>query len=197
MKLIYPAILAGAALVGLAEFTPSLAGKEPTVHHLTVPLPGGGTETITYTGDVVPEVTVNPDPFDIAWSAPTAFGFTPSFLVLDRLSADMDREMEAFSDQIGALLPDGPEINWAALQALPAAGTSFSLISEAMRNGSCTRMVQITKRDNSERPEVVSRVSGNCAAETARATTPEPAPTMPRAINAQTTVAPVAARTEL
>ena len=49
MKLIYPAILAAAALVGLAAFAPSLAGRSRLVHHMTVWLPGGGTETISYT----------------------------------------------------------------------------------------------------------------------------------------------------
>lgn len=200
MKLIYPAILAGAALVGLAAFTPSLAGKEPAVHYLTVALPSGGTETITYTGDVVPKVTVNPNPFEIPWSAPTVFGFMPSFVALDRLSADLDREMDAFLHQVGALtrLPASPDLSNAALQTLPAGGTSYSLISESFGNGSCTHMVQITQRADSEKPKVVSRVSGNCDAGAAKALTPNPTLNVPKAINTRmTTSAPVASRTAL
>ncbi len=200
MKLIYPAILAGAALVGVAAFTPSLAGKPPHVHHLTVPLPGGGTETITYTGDVMPKVTMNPASLGFAWPAPIAVGVMPSFVSLDRMSGDMDREMDAFLHQVDTLarLPAGTDPGNAALQKLPAGGASYSLISESVGNGICTRMVQITQRADGEKPEVVSRASGNCDADTAKARTPEPTSKAPEAIHAKmTTSTPVGLKTLL
>jgi hypothetical protein len=198
MKLIYPAILAGVALVGLAAFAPSLAGKQPTAHHLTIALPGGGTETISYTGDVVPKVSVNADPIEIVWPAPTAFGFQPSFTALDRLSFDMDRQMTAFMRQAEALArgQSSPDLSDAAMQTLPA-GATYSLVSETIGDKTCTRTVQITQRIGHEKPEVVTRASGSCDAGTAQPLAPKSMST-PEAIAMHLTMpAPVAARTSL
>jgi hypothetical protein len=196
MKLIHPAILAGAALVGLAAFAPSLAGNQLATHHLSIGLPGGG--TISYTGNAVPKVSVNPGPFEAAWFAPTVFGFGPSFAALDRLSFDMDRQMDAFVRQAEILerSASSPDLSNAALQTLPA-GASYSVMSETVGNGACTRVVQITQRADGEKPEVVSRASGNCDAGTAKALTPGPA-TAPKAIDEHvTTSTPFATRTTL
>jgi hypothetical protein len=56
MRLIYSTLLAGAAALGLAAFAPPAAGKDPTVHQMTIQLPGGGSETIEYTGNIAPKV---------------------------------------------------------------------------------------------------------------------------------------------
>jgi hypothetical protein len=200
MKLIYPAILAGAALIGLAAFAPSLAQKQPAVHHMTVWLPGGGMETISYTGSVAPKVIVNPVPFAFGWPGMASFGFAPSFAAMDLLSDDMDREMGAFLRQVETLtrLPTSPDLTNAGLQTLPAGGASYSLISETTVNGSCTRMVQVTRQANSDKPQVISRMSGNCADGTPRTLAPETTGATPQAISApMSRAAPAVSRTAL
>ena len=167
MKLIYPAVLVGAALVGVAAFAPSLAQKEPSVHHMTVWLPGGGTETISYTGSAPPRVTLHPPTALFGGSRMAAFGIMPSFVALDRLSEEMDREMGALIRQAETLprLTDGSDMTDAALQTLPTDGVGYSLISQSIGSGTCTRMVQVIRRANSEKPEVQSRTSGHCTSE--------------------------------
>ena len=71
MKLIHTALLAGAAVLGLAALAPSFADKGQGIHRMTLSLPSGGTEIITYTGDVRPKVTFLGTPFEVAWSEPT------------------------------------------------------------------------------------------------------------------------------
>ena len=175
MKFIYPAILAGAALIGLTAFAPPLVHKEPSVHHMTVWLPGGGTETISCTGNVPPKVTLQPSTSVFDWPNRVAFGFMPSFVAMDSLWEDVDRDMAAFLRQAETLsrIPAGSDLKNADLLTLPEGGASYSLISESTGNGTCTRMVQITRRANSEKPEIVSRTSGNCAADTAPASAPQ------------------------
>ena len=197
MKFIYPAILGGAALVGLAVLIPSLAGKGPLVHRLMVPLPDGGTEMITYSGDAAPKVTFHPDSFDFDWPTGPAFGFLPSFVALDRVAASMDRDMGDFLRQAETLerLPAGPTMTTSPSRTIPAGDASYSQISEMIGDGTCTRMVQVTQRAPGEKPEVMSRVSGNCDA--GNAPVPEPNPAGLKAIKAQMTAAPAASRTAL
>jgi hypothetical protein len=201
MKLIYPAILACAALAGVALFTLSLAGKQPAVPYLTVALPGGEMQTMTYTGDVQPKVRVYSDPAEIAWPAAASFGLVPPFAALERLSFDMDREMDALVREADTLarLPASPDLSQATLQGLPAGEASYSLIFESVGDGTCTRLVQIAQRAAGEKPEMVSRASGNCGAGTSRVLSPEQTFTgSATAIPAQmTTPPPVTARATL
>ncbi|HZQ39846.1 MAG TPA: hypothetical protein VFA87_03605, partial [Rhizomicrobium sp.] len=94
MHSLKPLLIAGAAIAGLAVLAPAMA-RELNIHHMTVPVPGGGVATIEYSGNVAPKVRFLPvagsqlaDPF--AWTA--AFDM-PSFAALDRMAADMDRQM--------------------------------------------------------------------------------------------------------
>src|SRR5579863_4512448 len=96
MRLKHASLLVGAAVLGLGAFALPATGKDPALHEMTVQLPGGSTETIRYTGDVAPKVTFIQAPFDVAWVAPVTFGFEPSFAALDRIAADMDRQMDTF-----------------------------------------------------------------------------------------------------
>jgi hypothetical protein len=164
-------LLAGAAVIGLGLAAPTLA-RELDLHRLTVHLPGGGVETIEYTGKTVPRLIVHPvavqriaDPWagDFFW--PVGFGM-PSVLDIDRIAAQMDAQMAAMMRQADLLtrLPQGQTLTQAVLKDLPPGITSFSYVSTSSGNGTCTQVTRITRGANDAKPQVVSQTSGDCGA---------------------------------
>lgn len=167
MRLIPTSLLVGAAVLGLSAFALPAASKDSAVHQMTIQLPDGGTETIRYTGDVAPKVSIVEAPFDIAWPAPIAFGFAPSFAALDRIASDMDRQMDAIRRQAQTMAnwpADNRGLSEAALQNLGRGTSAYSVVSESFGDNVCTGMTQITTRPDGGKPKVVSRTSGNCDA---------------------------------
>jgi len=161
MKLIHTALLAGAAVLGLAALAPSFADKGQGIHRMTLSLPSGGTEIITYTGDVRPKVTFLGTPFEVAWSEPTVL--FPNFVAFDRLAEDMDRRMQILwhqSESAAGLTNGGlPQ----ASDVTP--GTSaYTMISQSYGDQFCSRVTEITAPADGGKPRVVSRTSGNCEA---------------------------------
>lgn len=177
MRLIHASLLLGAAVLGLGALALPAAGKNPAIHEMTIQLPGGGTETIHYTGSAAPKVTFVQSPFDVTWAAPVAFGFEPSFGALDRIAADMDRQMDAFWRQaqtIARLSPDS-SLTEASLPQLTPGGSAYSFVSESFGNNVCTRMTEITSSPDGGKPKVVSRTSGKCdASPTGASAAPNP-----------------------
>jgi len=171
MRSLASLFLAGAAVAGLAVAAPSMA-RELDVHHMTIRLPGGGIETIEYTGKAVPRMIVHPvvvhqiaDPWagDFFW--PVGFAM-PSFVDFDRIAAQMDAQMVAMMRQADLLtrLPQGQTLNQAVLKDLPPGTTSFSYVSTATGNGVCTQVTRITRGAGDAKPQVVSQTSGDCGA---------------------------------
>jgi hypothetical protein len=174
MRKIQTALLAGAVVMGLgavaslATFVPSLASSKPPTHELTLQLPGGGTETIAYAGNAMPKVTFYTHQIATLWPAPFSVRWmAPSFVALDPVIADMDRQFDMLAS-LPLLMPPMPDppLSAAALSNFPA-GTSYSMVSEASGNGVCTRFTQITKAPGDAKPKIVSQSSGNCGADTA------------------------------
>jgi len=157
-------LLVGAAVLGLGALALPAAGKDPAVHEMTIELPGGGTETIRYTGDIAPKVSFVQAPFDIAWPAPIAFGFAPSFVALDRVAADMERQVDAIWRQAHAVAswPADSGPSQAAFDRFGPGTSSYTLVSESFGNNVCTQMTEVTTPPNGGKPKVVSRTSGNC-----------------------------------
>jgi len=180
MRKIHPAVVAGAvvvglgAIAGLAAFAPSMIGEKSPAHQLTLQLPDGGTETITYTGKVAPSVTLETPRTAAFWPALSYDWALPSMIAADPFIADMHRHLDmlasmpllmpALSDQ----LPKRP-----MLKDLPS-GTSFPWISETSGNGVCTRLTQITKGPDDAEPKVISQVSGHCGTGSDRAVNQSP-----------------------
>lgn len=185
MRLIHASLLVGAAVLSLGALALPAAGKDPAVHEITIKLPGGGTETIRYTGNVAPKVTFVQAPFGIAWPAPIAFGFAPSFVALDLVAADMERQMDSNWRQ-AQTMPSWPAdsgLSQAALDKLGPGTSSYTVVSESYGNNVCTRMTEVTTLPNGGKPKVVSRTSGNCnAGPTGTETDPNPGGANPIAI---------------
>lgn len=164
MRKIHAALVAGAVVVGLgavaglAAFAPSLIGPN---HELILQLPGGGSETIAYSG-TAPKVTFHPERFTAFWPALSYNWMMPSFMAFDPFIADMNRHLDMLATT-PLLIPSAPDqpLSTAAFSNFPT-GTSYSMVSETIGNGVCTRFTQITKAAGDAKPKVVSQNTCNC-----------------------------------
>ena len=169
MKITTSLIIAGATVIGLAGLAPTLA-RELDAHTVTVRVPGGGVETIEYSGKVAPKVSFQAIPISGPVATPyigfMPIGF-PSFAALDRISAAMDRQMDAMLHQaeMMAAMPQTQSLYNATLKDLPQGATTFSIVSESSGNGVCTHVTRITQGAGDAKPQVVSQTSGNCGAD--------------------------------
>jgi hypothetical protein len=194
MRKIHSALLAGAvvvglgAIAGLAAFAPSLVGKTSS-HELTLQLPGGGTETIAYSGQTVPKVTFHPERFATFWPASAYNWMMPSFVAFDPFIADMNRHLDMLAS-MPLLIPSAPDqpLSAVAFGNLPP-GTSYSMVSETTGNGVCTRVTQITKAVGDAKPRIVSQNMGNCGTGSKEAVTSQPTQAA-KAVNLRTTTGP-------
>ena len=158
-----PLLLTGAAGLALAASAALAAAGDTKLREMTIRLPGGGVERIEYSGNVPPRVHVDTRPFDIAW--PEAL-FAPdlSFAAFDRMEQDFDRETAMFrkrAEQLQSISANGA-LDEAALRAMPAGTTSYSMISTSNAKGFCTQSVEVTKPASGGKPEVVRHSSGDC-----------------------------------
>lgn len=165
---ILPKILGACAIAALAA-TAAWAAAKPVQHHMTVWLPGGS-EVITYTGDVAPKLSFTPSEFtaEPAFWSPFAFG-APS-VPLDRIalamnSLAMDNDMASMIRAADAMMamPLASGVTEANLNTLPPGSGSYSMVSTVNGNTVCSRSVQITSTGNGRTPKVVRHASGNCA----------------------------------
>jgi hypothetical protein len=179
MRKMHAAFLAGAVVVGLgvaaglAPFAPSLIGQKSATHELTLRLPGGGAETIAYTGNVPPSVTFH-QARAAFWPASFYDWTMPPFVAPDRFIADMDKHLQMLANR-PLLIPPVPEQpqNMVVVSSLPA-GTSYSIVSETSGDGVCTHFAQITKAAGDAKPQIVSQTSGNCVTGSDKAVNSQP-----------------------
>jgi hypothetical protein len=140
-------LLAGIAAAAIIGFAGLADAQSPVVHTMTVQLPGGGLETIRYTGDIAPKVVVAPA------GAVMPAGFMPTFTAFDQIAAQMDRQMGAMMQQINTM-PMMP------MMGMPDMN---QLMQAAAHNGGgfCAQSVSITSTGNGP-AKVVRHTAGNC-----------------------------------
>lgn len=199
MRIIQTALLAGVAAIGclgvaaLAQ-SPQPQAPRSQLHVLTVGLPDGSVEQIRYRGDVAPQVVLAPAGTPIGAFAPM-IGFGPvadsgaaavnsPFSMLERLSAQMDRQMAEMMRNAPlappALATPGG-MQQAALGKLPAGSQSYSFVSSFSGGKACSRSVEITSQGAGQPPRVVSHTSGDCGGQNgavAHPAAPAPAATV-------------------
>lgn len=173
-----------AAVWGLGQA--AQAQQSPAVHVMTIQLPGGGIGQIQYTGNVPPQVYISDAPVATAAFAPmpSLFGADSPFAMMERISADMDRQMATMLQQTAALsaMPlNNPAVTEAALRNLPPGTSSYTFVSTLSGNGVCTRSVEMTSSGNGAAPRVVSHTSGDCGSQASgpMGVTTVPAPSVP------------------
>jgi len=157
----------GAAVLAAAGLAGATAGELAKTHVLTVRLPDGSIEQVRYSGDQPPRISVDELPVFSPRFEP--FGDDSPFAMLDRMSAEMDREAAALWGETArlsdsALLPSG------ALTAVdfgnpPPGARSFSVVSTFSGGHMCTRSVEYSASPDGGRPRIVTRTSGDCGQE--------------------------------
>lgn len=179
-------ILLACAAVATAG-TAAVASALPGVHHLTIQLPGGGIENITYSGAAAPDIVIFPRIVPGQAVVPGA-----AWPALDQISAEMNQVSAAMNRAIAIAeekadamansafaYPDS--LMHSQLGPLPAGAQSYSFVSTVSGNNICTKEVEITRQGNAK-PKIVSHQSGNCAgmnapnssANSANAISPQP-----------------------
>jgi hypothetical protein len=169
MRALGTAILAGAA-AAVFGFPGMALAQNSNMHTMTVQLPGGGMAEIRYTGNIPPQVTVSAGRAAAGDILPVGsmLGANSPFGMLDRITAEMDREAAAlfrYADAMSARpWPGASGLTLTNLQNLPPETRGFSYISTMSGNGVCTRSTEITATGNGP-PRVVTHSSGNCGPE--------------------------------
>ncbi len=179
LKTIIVASAATLALIGTAAFATQPARQASAVHEMTVQLPGGGVEHITYTGDFKPTVVIAPDG---AFGAPF-FAAGPSFAGFDRIAAQMDAVQAQMNAQMNAMLRQAhtmmlamPNTNApmaASFGGVPAGASSYSFVSTSSGTGFCSRMVEVTT-DAAGKQHMTQKTSGDCGAQAKPSSAPVP-----------------------
>ena len=97
------AALIGAAVLAAAGLAGASAGELARTHVLTVRLPDGSIEQIRYQGDQPPRISFSEEPAPLLSPLVVSFGPDSPFAVLDRMSAEMDREAAALWNETARL----------------------------------------------------------------------------------------------
>lgn len=158
MRIAKNLILAGVAALALAGGT-ELALAQP-LHSMTVRLPAGGLAQIQYSGNVPPRVAFLPE------SPAAEYDHSASpFAMLDRISAQIDREMDALISDvaIGPLFVNPVRVFDVDMHNLPPGTVQYSVVSTTAGDGDfCTRSMKITRTAPGAHPHVVEHTSGDC-----------------------------------
>jgi hypothetical protein len=160
MKASRRVLMAGIAAIALNGTCAVAVAGGQGAHAMTVALPDGGTAVIQYTGDVAPKVSFATDP-----AAAEIFGPDSPFAAMERILAQMDREMAAMMQQANMMavrLPSPDQVFNADLRDMPAGATEYSVVSSLTGNGFCSRSTEITNLGNGEKPKVVTHTAGDC-----------------------------------
>jgi hypothetical protein len=141
-----PKILGACTIAALAA-TAAWSATAPNLHRITVQLPGGGVEHITYTGDAAPKITIMPSaiPAGITpaafWSplAITPIGFDTMWTPTDQIVTAMNDELASMIAEPNAMMVMPPlNLSYAKLKAMPPGSQSYSVISTLSGNNGCT-----------------------------------------------------------
>jgi len=177
MKFLSFGLIAGAAALAIGGVaTVAVANGQPVTHEIAVNLPDGAVERIQYTGDTPPEVVLAQAPKPWPWAAPVDVWVPPSFAALERISEDVDRQMDALFHENAALLSKWPTLIDTSIANVPPGTTSMTWVSTSNGGQFCSRITQVTAPASGGSPEVVSRQSGNCDWEPAGTHNPAVAP---------------------
>jgi hypothetical protein len=140
------AVLTCAAAIALGGSAAMAEARRPEAHVLTLRLPDGQVEQIRYVGDAPPTVILAPDATAASFGG--SFGTADPFAMLQRISAEMDRQEAAMVRAIGTMAV--------------ADFTGFGMMPVLSGPGVCSRSVQITYAGDGRAPRIVSRTAGDC-----------------------------------
>jgi hypothetical protein len=165
MRKISKVLLAGAGALTLAGVAVAATDHG---HVMNVVLPDGSVAQVHYVGNVAPQVVAVP-------AAPVAYAADDPFAMMDRISYEMDRRMDAMLQQASAMAAPAAngQLSEAALKSMPQGSVSYSFTSYSSGNGaSCSQSVQVTSLGQNQAPKVERQSQGDCSAVATRKPTP-------------------------
>jgi hypothetical protein len=165
MRTLSKLLLAG---LGTLVATGAALAAADRVHVMDVALPDGSVAHVRYVGDIAPKVVVAP-------AMPVAFAAADPFATMDRISAEMDRQMDAMMQHAAMLAAPatGSQLSDAALRRLPPGTVSYTYTSYSSGDGaSCSQSVQVTSLGADQAPKVVRQSSDGCTTMNSRTATP-------------------------
>lgn len=179
MRKISKFLIAGAGALTLAGVAFAAADNS---HVMNVVLPDGSVAHVRYVGNVAPKIEVAPS----ALAVPVSFIAADPFAMMDRISYEMDRRMDAVLQQASAMARAAPgangQLSEAALKSLPRGTVSYSFTSYSSGNGAaCSQSVQVTALGHNQPPKVERQSQGDCSAVNTRKPTPAVAQARPDA----------------
>lgn len=134
-------LLAGAGAAALAGIPMLAAAQMPDTHEITVRLPNGAVEHIRYVGDIPPRVVLTPAPVT----------FASPFEMMERISAEMNRQMAAmFLGMPGLTAP------------VPGMAQSYRVAAPLPGSGVCMQSMRVTFAGNGQQPVVERHSEGDC-----------------------------------
>lgn len=184
-------LLSGIAVAALAvspAFARALAPKaQPAAHTLTLRLPDGAVETVDYTGNTAPKVVLAPQSGAVealilpepVFDPAGTFSLAPTFATFERLSADMNREMDALWRDVTPAPIATAATSGAALSRLPAGATSYSMVSLWNGKNACSESTEILPGPHGGKDRVINREAGDCSAFGASGISTAPQPVRP------------------
>lgn len=166
MRKVTKLLLAG---VGAMTLTGVAVAAADNHHIMNVVMPDGSVAQVHYVGNVAPQLVAVP----AVQAMPVAM--IDPFAMMDRISYEMDRQMNAMLQQASALRQAAPggQLSEAALKSLPPGTVSYSFTSYSSGNGaSCSQSVQVTALGQNQPPKVERQSQGDCSAVNTRKATP-------------------------
>ena len=107
---------------------------------------------------------------------PPDFWAPPSFASFERMSADVERRMDALFRDQQSLLSGVSLLDHTSLANIPPGTISTTWVSTTTGSGFCTRETRITRTSAEAKPEIVSRQSGDCGTKSATGPSPGKSP---------------------
>jgi hypothetical protein len=162
-------ILAGGAAILAVAGMCGLAAAGEALHSMTVKSPDGGTVTVRYTGNVAPKIAFAP-PAQVVSGAP----MQSPFAMMERIAAQMDRQMEAMMQQSNALmarLPDANPTVPAGFWNMPMSPPGLSAIAAGGKGSFCMKSMEITSTGDGK-SHVVTHTAGNCGGDASPSAAP-------------------------
>jgi len=151
MRSLKPLLVAGLSAAALAGLAGVAAARNAHLHTMTVQLPDGGAAQIRYAGNEPPKVVISSAPATFGAWAPAAFAAWPDpFADLDRVAAQMERQMDVALRQAHGL-------------EIAPGGDGYTFVGSGGPGASfCGRSVEITSTGDGKPPQVTSRTWGDC-----------------------------------
>jgi hypothetical protein len=170
MRTLPTALLTGICSLALAGV--AVAQSVPK-HEMTVVLPNGVVEQIQYSGNVTPHVSFvppTPQAAEFYRAPPTPFfGPDSPFAMMQRVSAEMNRQAAAMMHEVDALalqpmpaIPAPVQLFSIDAQRLPSGAQDYSFVATMGPGQACSESTEIIGAGPSQKPRVITHESGNC-----------------------------------